>query len=245
MMNVQAKPSDFFQEQSERRSINDANMTPITGEKQDPSSEDSIQSDYQTFLRLLTTQLEHQDPMSPTDPTEFLSQIAQFSTVEQQMKTNSTLEQMSQFLGGSVDRLDFGYLGREVRALGDIVGTDGTRPVNFAYSLEGSATEAEIVIRDKQNNIVKQMPADSSPGEHEVIWDGKTQNGEPAPEGQYKINIVALNEDEEPVASTVHITDTVKEVLKENGQTWLVLSGGNKVVPDNVTRVRDGNAVDA
>jgi flagellar basal-body rod modification protein FlgD len=48
--------------------------------------------DYNEFLQLLVAELQNQDPTDPTDPTQYMSQLASFSSVEQQVQTNSTLD---------------------------------------------------------------------------------------------------------------------------------------------------------
>lgn len=67
--------------------------------------------DYNQFLRLLVAELQHQDPTSPADPTQFISQLASFSTVEQQVRTNATLDallsaQASNMIGKTVTSAD-------------------------------------------------------------------------------------------------------------------------------------------
>jgi flagellar basal-body rod modification protein FlgD len=67
--------------------------------------------DYNQFLQLLVAELQHQDPTSPTDPTQYMSQLASFSTVEQQVQTNSALDallsaQASNIIGKTVTSAD-------------------------------------------------------------------------------------------------------------------------------------------
>lgn len=56
------------------------------------STDNSV--DYNTFLQLLVTELQNQDPTNPTDPTQYLSQLASFSAVGQSVQTNAKLDTM-------------------------------------------------------------------------------------------------------------------------------------------------------
>jgi flagellar basal-body rod modification protein FlgD len=73
--------------------------------------------DYTQFLKLLVAELKNQDPTAPTDPTQYMSQLASFSTVEQQVQTNATLDallsaQASNIIGKTVTSADGTTTGR-------------------------------------------------------------------------------------------------------------------------------------
>lgn len=235
------KQSDFFQKQAQSRDSRQANTvaTPMQ------SAEDKFDTDYQSFLLLLTAQLEHQDPMAPMDPSQFLSQIAQFSTVEQQLKTNSSLEQMMGSLASSVDRLDFSFLGRKVEAVSDAVGLGEEGDIEFAYVIEGKADKTEILIRDENDDIVRTISGSTNSGRHDAVWDGKDDYGDRLPEGAYRISVRALDTEGEEVPTAVAIRDTVTEVIKVDGETWLSLAGGARIPPESVITVSMANQQDS
>ena len=76
----------------------------------------ALTSDFQTFLKLMTTQLQEQDPLSPMDSTEYLSQLASFSTVEQQTLTNKYLESLNLSMGALGMVQVASWVGNEARA---------------------------------------------------------------------------------------------------------------------------------
>ena len=93
-------------------SIAPASTVPSSASSPASSAESATPTvDYNQFLQLLVAELQNQDPTNPTDPTQYMSQLASFSTVEQQVQTNSTLDallsaQASNIIGKNVTSAD-------------------------------------------------------------------------------------------------------------------------------------------
>ena len=102
--------------------------------------------DYDSFLRLLTTQLKNQDPLAPLDATQFVSQLSQFASVEQMIQSNRKLDQIISSLGANSIMADIGLIGRAVEVPGNLAELrDGALGLN--YTLAKSAAQATVVIR--------------------------------------------------------------------------------------------------
>lgn len=139
-------------------------------------------ADFQSFLTLLTAQLRHQDPLSPLDSTQFVAQLASFSTVEELVNANARLDQIaSELSGGSIDRYA-GWIGREAEAQGAPLLFEGA-PTPLRAQADASADRVELVVRDAAGNVVHRAPI-ANTGEI-VIWDGSTANGAASP-GAYR-----------------------------------------------------------
>ena len=147
------------------------------------------------FLELMVTQLENQDPSNPMESGEFLSQIAQFGTVngiaelQQSFSSLATSLQSSQALQAST------LVGREVAVAGNEVHRteDGTN--RFAFELPSTATEVEVTISDSSGTLVRtQSLGVQDAGFHEFSWDGLTDTGEIAPAGNYRVNLQAVRD---------------------------------------------------
>jgi len=81
----------------------------------DASATKEISSDFETFLKMLTVQLENQDPLNPVDSADYAVQLATFSGVEQQVQTNDLLKQLATQLGtGSIAQMA-SWVGMEAR----------------------------------------------------------------------------------------------------------------------------------
>lgn len=125
--------------------------------------------DFQSFLQLLTAQLRNQDPLSPLDSTQFVAQLANFSTVEQLVSANARLDRLADGLtGGGLD--DYAsWIGRTAEIEGGAVRYDGS-PAAFRFEPAAGAVEATLVVRDQSGAEVHRAPIVNSGGVQ--LWTG-------------------------------------------------------------------------
>ncbi len=184
--------------------------------------------DYQAFLKLLTAQLRNQDPLSPMDATQFMTQLAQLSTVEQGVKTNEALAQVLETLKNSGMRMDMAYLGRTVEAVSDALPlADGKAQI--AYAVEGAAAGVRIDVLDSAGRLVHSATGSPQSGRQVFTWDGRLADGGTAPDGLYQVRITAKDKRGGSLETATVVTDTVKEVRTLDGTTRFVLKGGGVV----------------
>lgn len=193
--------------------------------------------DYQSFLKLLTAQLRNQDPLAPMDATQFITQLAQFSTVEQGMQTNQTLTQLLETLKASSARFDMAYLGRTVDASADVAGL-AEGGLTVAYAVDPAATEVRIDILDLDGKVVRSLPGETGSGRHELRWDGSLADGGSAPDGGYRIRVVARNAAGDPLDAATVVTDRVREIRQVDGGSLFVLDGGATVRAEDILGIR-------
>ncbi len=176
----------------------------------------------ETFLKLLTTQLKNQDPLSPLDSNQFTQQIVQMTGVEQQLYSNQLLEQLVNQggvgLSGSV-----GLIGKTVAMHGDTNTLVGGK-ANWAYDLSSQASETNLEIVDSTGRAVWTGKADSnSAGRHTFAWDGKDSSGNQLPDGgQYRL-IVDAKAGDSAVASTTYVTGVATAIETIDGQTLVTI----------------------
>ncbi|MEX2617791.1 MAG: flagellar hook assembly protein FlgD [Alphaproteobacteria bacterium] len=195
-----------------------------------------LADNFDNFLTILTTQLQHQDPLSPLDSNEFTSQLVQFTGVEQQVLQNKNLEQLIALQGTNQQLGAVSFLGKVVEAVGNTnMLTDGE--ATFSYILPQAAKTAVIQVFNNSGDLVFQEPVDKDAGLHDYEWDGSTTNGGTAPEGIYRFAVTALDDAEEPIAVVHRVLGLVTGVSIENGET--VLGIGDVGVPlDSVTGIQ-------
>ncbi|MGI9436891.1 MAG: flagellar hook assembly protein FlgD [Geminicoccaceae bacterium] len=196
-----------------------------------------LADNFDSFLKLLTTQLQNQDPTSPLDADQFTQQLVQFSGVEQQIRSNETLAQLASLMQANQLGQSVGYLGAEVEAEGDIVrlGDDGSAKVH--YELDGPASAVTVKISDELGQTIATFAGETGGGRHSLTWDGFGDDGVRHSEGAFKIDVVAENATGDPVEASTMITGLVDGVEFGDGQTLLSVDG--VLMPlDRVTAVR-------
>jgi len=194
----------------------------------------AIASDFETFLRMLTTQLENQDPLEPVASQDMAVQLATFSGVEQQTQTNALLENLGSQMGlMSLSQLS-GWVGMDALAEGNVF-FDGA-PVEVKPNVPALAEKAELVVYRSDGTEVQRMALD--PDEETALWAGVGANGAPLPSGIYDLRVEASSQGEALPVKPVQAYRTVTEVTVVDGTTTLVTSGGVEIGADAVVSLR-------
>ncbi|WP_439576329.1 flagellar hook assembly protein FlgD [Elioraea sp.] len=173
--------------------MTDVSATTLTAAQRQQSalaSRNQIASNFQDFLKLLTTQLQHQDPTAPLDTNQFTQQLVQFAQVEQQLATNSHLERLINVQETTQLTALTPLIGRTVEADSNKVALQWGE-ARGAYSLRADATSVTITIRDATGRVVAQGPGETRAGRQEFAWDGVTGNGQRWPDGAYTVTVQA------------------------------------------------------
>ncbi|MCK0141205.1 flagellar hook capping FlgD N-terminal domain-containing protein [Aliiroseovarius sp. F20344] len=194
-----------------------------------------VSSDFETFLVMLTAQMENQDPLNPIESTDYAVQLATFSGVEQQVRTNDLLKNMGVQLGlmGMSDIAD--WVGKEARVAAPVQ-FDGA-PITLSPNPVAASDEAILVVKNAEGVIVesKPLPVSTEP----VEWDGLDEYGNRFPDGVYSFELTSrsngLHLSTDPVESYGRIVET----QNNGGKLWLVLESGERVTADAVSALRE------
>ncbi len=200
-------------------------LTATTAQSTTSASITGLAEDFDSFLKLLTTQLQNQDPTSPMDADQFTQQLVQFSGVEQQIRSNETLGELASLMQADQLSQSVRYLGAEVEAEGDVfrLGDDGV--ANIHYSLESSASTSLLKITDEFGRVVALKPGEIGAGRHGLTWDGMGDDGVQRIDGSYKIEVLAQNVDGKPVEASTTISGIVDGVQMDGTETMLSVDG--------------------
>lgn len=195
-----------------------------------------IDSDFETFLKMLTTQMQNQDPLEPMKSDELSVQLATFSGVEQQVRTNDLLSQLGQQLGTSGLSQFAGWVGMDARTAAPGF-FDGT-PITVVPQPDPAADSAALIVRDAAGAEVERfaLPAVGTP----LDWQGTGSDGNPLPAGVYTFEVESYSAGEVISQTVAEVYSRITEVRAEAGGTVLVLEGGAKVTADAVTALREG-----
>lgn len=198
------------------------------------STDANSSSDFKTFLTLLTAQMRNQDPLKPMDSTEFVAQLASFSSVEQQVETNSKLgELLAKFTNNPANGLSE-WLGKEVRREGSTE-FDG-RPVDINVDIQPSADSARLVVRDENAAIIYSQQLD--PNAEVAKWDGSSQGNEVAPAGRYSFAVESYADGTLLETNPGSVFDLVTEVRLDAGNTLLIFKDGTALQAEDASAVR-------
>jgi len=192
--------------------------------------------DTSTFTTLLLAQLQYQDPLNPMDSSQFSSQLAQFSSLEQITKVNTNLESLidSQQSVNKYKALDI--IGKEIEADGNEIslGDEGASKGNFTIK---SAAGCAAVISDSDGDIIKTIDlGDLEAGDHTFEWDGTNYKGITAGDGTYTYKIVAESSSGETVSTTTRIQGVVDKVNLDEDDPVLCI-GSLSIALSNVSNI--------
>jgi len=201
------------------------------------------------FLLLLVTQLKNQDPLNPMESQEFAVQLAQFSQVEQLLKMNTNLSesiQASNNLNTQVgNSIAAAFLGKEVRAEGNIINHIRGEEEDIKFSLQEPATEVTVEILNSLGNVVERInEKNMMAGEHTVRWKGVDGAGGEYSGGKYTFNITAKDPNGNDIQATPLQLGKV-EGIKFYGDEVILIVEGNEVKMSDVKEVFEPNNKDS
>ena len=170
------------------------------------------------FLRLLTTQLQNQDPTSPMSNEEFISQLAQFSQLEELQGLSDSLDALYLVDSSMNNAAMTNLLGRTVVARGDTFNYSGEGGSTIRYDAASTATTATLTITDESGTVVWSGDIGSlAEGEGSYVWDGTDVDGMPAEAGEYSFSITATDESGETVSVESLVQGEIDQMSFEEG----------------------------
>jgi flagellar basal-body rod modification protein FlgD len=184
--------------------------------------------DKEAFLKLLVAQLAHQDPLQPTEGTEFVAQLSQFAMVEQSIAQSSKLDAISAQMGGLQSNEAAALLGKDVTLRTQSgIKFDGLSASSAAVHLGAPAAKVVVQIQDAEGNTVRTLDLGAKgAGKVPVAWDGRDESGKPVAKGDYKIKVDATSADGKAVSASQDMTGKVTKVSFEKGYPEVILDTG-------------------
>ncbi|WP_349357872.1 flagellar hook capping FlgD N-terminal domain-containing protein [Stappia sp.] len=194
------------------------------------SDKSRLDANYELFLSMLTTQIQNQDPLDPTDSSKYTEQLVQYSSVEQQIKTNDQLAGLLSVMAASSASNYVSYIGTDVVASGATTRLDDGE-ANWTYeTAEGGPARVEI--RNSLGAVVYAGNAELNAGRDTFTWDGRTNSGSTAPDGDYTVTIARYDANNDPkIRVRTEVSGTVDGV--EFTDTGAVLTIGGARIPAN------------
>lgn len=211
--------------------------------------------DKDSFMLLLVTQFKYQDPLNPMDDKEFISQMAQFSSLEQMMNMNESMEKQTEAINNQQMINATSYIGKLVSVTGNTIGktTTGTGDEKqttistFRYAFGDDVVKGTLTVKDANGNTVysEDLAGKQAGTTFEFNWNGKNGAGLDMADGVYQIGLAAFNKSGEAVLADQVVDATVTGVVNQNGTVYLGMDGGQLLALANVRQVTTPKVVES
>jgi len=204
-------------------SSSSSSSTPTTG----------IADNFQTFLTLLTTQLQNQNPLDPLDTNQFTQQLVQFAGVEQQLKSNDQLKALIEIEKSAQATQALVYVGNTVAVDGSKAQFDKSATWNFQSEKDTTAT---ITITSSTGQTAYSGSYALKQGGSSFVWDGKGNDGVQWPAGTYTLTATGKDSTGNNVAISTEVQGIVDSVDLSASPPLLSI-GGQSYTTDKIKRV--------
>jgi len=191
------------------------------------------------FLKLLVAQLKNQDPLKPQDNTEFVSQLAQFSSLEAAMGTNTRLDSITSQNQGMANTEVVSLVGKVATVKGSLVTSQGSGvAVPVSFTLGASTDSTNVSIQNASGKVIRTIPLGAhNAGVVKVNWDGRDDQGNVVTAGTYAVSVQAKTKDGNAVSVAQETTGLVKSVAFDKGYPVLTLANGMQVPVSDLLKV--------
>ncbi|PTS78497.1 flagellar hook capping protein [Sphingomonas sp. HMWF008] len=188
------------------------------------TAKSTIGSDFNMFLKLLTTQMQNQDPLSPMDSAQYTQQLVQYSQVEQSVLQSGTLKDILASLSTQSVSQAAGFIGRDAEFDTAVAGL-GAKPASWTYAAAGDVTTGTATITDALGKVVDTRTVALTGKNGSYSWDGLLPNGMKATDGAYTLSLSAQNAAGATIPITIRSIGTVTAVNAVNGVVTLGVNG--------------------
>lgn len=193
-------------------------------------------TNYDTFLKMMTAQIKYQDPLNPMSADQLAVQLATFSGVEQQTKTNDLLSQMiTQNSVGAMSQM-VGWVGKEARLAAPAY-FDGSTPVTISPNPGADADKAVLVVKNASGTEVSrtQLPLGSA----DYNWQGLDSTGAALPKGVYTLSMESYSGATLLGSSSVEYYGKISEIRSTANGVSAMLPGGVEALTSIITAIRE------
>lgn len=179
------------------------------------------------FMKLLSFQLQNQDPMNPMDQSKFTGELAQFSQLEQLTNLNKKFDQNNKNQAIQDKFYAASFVGKKIVTHGSSLELkESGDPGDVLFKLDGDASKVMVRILDEKNNVMGEIWKEGlSQGSHQVTWDGVALDGSPAVKGKYRAQVKAWDDMGQEVGTRTEATGIVQSVTFDEGEPVLTVNG--------------------
>lgn len=189
------------------------------------------------FFKLLIAQLKNQDPSNPTDSTQFASQLAQYSSLEQMQNINTNLTsslEANYSLAQSINNtMAATLIGKEVKMGGESFSYNGENEIKLGYTINSAAKDLTVKIYDSSGALVKTITQSNvNAGSNSVTWDFKNSNDGVINKGKYKFSVEATSYSGDTITPELYKLGTIAGVKYTENGTKLIIGNSEYLLSD-------------
>ena len=212
-----------------------SSATTTTGASSLPTATPKASTDYQTFLRMMTTQIKNQDPLNPMNADQFAVQLATFSSVEQQTRTNDLLtQQLAQNKMDSLSQM-VGWVGKEARIAAP-AHFDGTAEITLSPNPAESADKAVLVVKNAAGTEVSRTEIPLGSADYQ--WQGHDNSGAALPAGNYDLALESYQGDTLLGSTAIEHYARINEIRSSISGVTALFAGGVEGSTGLITALR-------
>ena len=188
----------------------------------------TLAGNYDTFLQLLTTQLQNQDPLDPIDTNQFTQQLVEFASVEQQVNMNTNLQTLISLQQTSSATAALQFLGANVTVNGTNAGLSNATSTAATWTLNSPApATANVTVTSSTGQTAYTSTISLNSGPQTFTWNGKGNNGVTWPDGTYTLSVIATGANNQPVSVTTQVQGVVTGVNISASPATVTVGGQN------------------
>lgn len=195
-----------------------------------------LNADFDMFLKLLTTQMQNQDPLDPMDTAQYTQQLVQYSQVEQSIEQTKTLKEMLAAFGTQNLMQASALIGAQVETSSATSGLSAATPAQWTWSATREVASMTGTIKDEKGKIIDTFPIEASSAAGAFTWDGTTSGGKKVDPGLYTLELAGKDASGAAVTTTAHAYGKVTDVELDNGTVQMTING-LKVASSELLRI--------
>ena len=193
--------------------------------------------DRDDFMLLFIKQLEYQDPLKPLENNEMATQLALFNQVDQLFDLNEKIKQLVDIAQNDKIQTISGLIGKKVLVEGNTGRIENGNFLGGKVILDEPINDLKLKIYDPEGNLVRTLDLGALPaGEHEIEWDGKDEEGNTLPDGNYRFSVETSSVEEADLI-TIKTVGRITGALLEDGRSQLLFNGYKEISISDITKI--------
>jgi flagellar basal-body rod modification protein FlgD len=222
-------------------SITTGNADYLSALQQNTSSTSTAPDDQMgqaDFLRLLTTQMQNQDPSKPMDPTSFVTDLTQMSQLESTNNMNDSMLAMAASFQSMQTMSGASLIGKNVQVSGEDFSHTQGQVSQFSLNTAVPLTDVTVVVSDADGVVKELSIADMQSGDKRVDWNGLDNSDVAKGDGVYSLTAYGTNSDGNLQSINTVVASRVNSVgISTDGSMTLTLATGEKVAMETVREI--------